>query len=108
MEKGLTTAGFICIIEESRFLAALETPSNRAPIALLRQTQGRKRLHPANSVRCRHCLPVAVASFRLRREQVFSPSGRKEVMLMNLHDLVMAALLALNLVLEYIAQHKKG
>ncbi len=28
-------------------------------------------------------------------------------MLMNLHDLVMAALLALNLVLEYIAQHKK-
>jgi len=27
---------------------------------------------------------------------------------MNLHDLVMAALLALNLVLEYIAQHKKG
>ncbi len=29
-------------------------------------------------------------------------------MLMNLHDLVMAALLALNLVLEYIAQHKKG
>ncbi len=28
-------------------------------------------------------------------------------MLMNLHDLVMAVLLALNLVLEYIAQHKK-
>ncbi len=28
-------------------------------------------------------------------------------MLMNLHDLVMAILLALNLVLEYIAQHKK-
>ena len=38
----------------------------------------------------------------------FSPSERKEVMYMNLHDLVMAALLALNLVLEYIAQHKKG
>ena len=29
-------------------------------------------------------------------------------MLMNLHDLVMAVLLALNLVLEYIVQHKKG
>ena len=106
-EKGLTTAGFICIIEESRFLATLETPRNEAPIALLRQMQGRKRLYPADSVGCRHCLPVAVASFRLRREQVFSPSERKEVMLMNLHDLVMAILLALNLVLEYIAQHKK-
>ncbi len=50
---------------------------------------------------------VAVASFRLRREQVFSPSERKEVVLMNLHDLAMAALLAINLVLEYIMQHKK-
>ena len=107
-DKGLTSAAVICIIEESRFLAALETPSNEAHIALLRQTQGRKRLYPADSVGYRHCLPVAVASFRLRREQVFSPSERKEVMLMNLHDLVMAALLALNLVLEYIAQHKKG
>lgn len=86
----------------------LETPSNEAHIALLQQTQGRKRLYPADSVGYRHCLPVAVAFFRLRREQVFSPSERKEVMLMNLHDLVMAALLALNLVLEYIAQHKKG
>ena len=107
-DKGLTSAAVICIIEESRFLAALETQSNRAHTALLRQTQGRKRLYPADSVGCRHCLPVAVASFRLRREQVFSPSERKEVMLMNLHDLVMAILLALNLVLEYIAQHKKG
>lgn len=86
----------------------LETPSNEAHIVLLQQTQGRKRLYPADSVGCRHCLPVAVAFFRLRREQVFSPSERKEVMLMILHDLVMAALLALNLVLEYIAQHKKG
>ncbi len=43
----------------------------------------------------------------LRREQVFSPSERKEVMYMNLHDWLMAAMLALNLLLEYIAQHKK-
>ena len=51
---------------------------------------------------------VAVASFQLRREQVFSPSEREEVMLMwNLHDCFMALLLALNLLLEYIAQHKK-
>ena len=59
------------------------------------------------SVGCRHCLPVAVASSRLRREQVFSPSEREEVMYMNLHDWLMAALLALNLLLEYIAQHRK-
>lgn len=51
---------------------------------------------------------VAVASSRLRREQVFSPSEREEVMLMfDLHDCLVAALLALNLLLEYIAQHRK-
>ncbi len=42
-----------------------------------------------------------------RREQVFSPSERKEVMLMNLHDGLVAIVLALNLLLEYIAQHRK-
>ena len=54
-------------------------------------------------------LPVGGGySFRFfRREQVFSPSVRKEVMLMNLHDGLVAIVLALNLLLEYIAQHRK-
>ena len=68
-DKGLTSAAVICIMEESRLPVTLETPSNEAHIALLRQTQGRKRLYPADSVGCRHCLPVAVASFRLRKTE---------------------------------------
>ena len=72
---------------------------------LLRQTYGKHTL----AAFATRALPVGGGySFRFfRREQVFSPSERKEVMLMNLHDGLVAIVLALNLLLEYIAQHRK-
>ena len=55
-----------------------------------------------------YIITVAVAFFDFRREHIFFPPSRREVMLMfTLHEILVAIIVALELLLEYIAQHKK-
>jgi len=55
-----------------------------------------------------YAITVAVAFFDFRREHIFLPLNRREVMLMfTLHEILVAIIIALELLLEYIAQHKK-
>ena len=56
----------------------------------------------------RPCPSVAVAPLFHWREQIFLLPMRKEVMPMfHLHELFVAIVLAINLMLEYIAQNRK-